>query len=731
MYSNTQYGIYVYPSSNNNIITSNQIYNNDYGIHIYSSLNNNITSNRIYNNNYGIHIYSSSNNNIASNQIYSNTQYGIYISNSSNSNIITSNQVYNNNYGIHIYSSSKNILRENSLNNNTYNFGIIGDTISDYYQDISNSNKIGDKSVYYIVEQRNLIFDEKTKVGYLGLISCNNISVKNLTLINNYHGLLLVNSSSSTITSNHIYNNSYGIYLYSSSNNNIITLNQIYNNSYGIYLYYSFNNEIHYQNIYNNMDYGIYNYNPEYRYRANATYNWWDSPNGPSGVGPGYGNSITTNVFYNPWLIEPLDFTPPTVIKTLPNNGDIDVPLDTNIGIKFSEKMNISTIPGNITIIPKIEIKNYVWTEDNSVLTLLTSNLLSNTTYTITIETNITDSGTMDSNGCAHLIENNLKSHYTFSFRTKYITPPMLTIISPENGTITNQNITFIYTVSDDLENLTVEGPANGTVYSNEGSYTITIMVKDRANNTAEEIVMFTIDKTPPSINITGVIDGFYYNFNVTPNITITDTNLNATSVSTELNGKGFVSGVAIIGEGGYVLDVKAKDKAGNENRLYICFTIDKQPPILVIKSLPDFTNQTEIKIEGETEKGADLWTDDKKIEVKDSKFSTLITLKEGENIVRIEARDQAGNFELEIRKIILDLAAPQIIFSTPLNNSKIEKPNINLKIKVKDNINIKKINIEKYKTEFKCEKGNKELEVGTNITLKFGKNILYVSVED
>ena len=60
--------------------------------------------------------------------------------------------------------------------------------------------------------------------------------------------------------------------------------------------------EIHNNNIVNNEDYGVYNDsgNP----LADATYNWWGSPDGPS-HSPGDGDKVSSNVLYCPWLGAP------------------------------------------------------------------------------------------------------------------------------------------------------------------------------------------------------------------------------------------------------------------------------------------------------------------------------------------------------------------------------------------------------------------------------------------
>ncbi|MDI6916711.1 MAG: right-handed parallel beta-helix repeat-containing protein [Thermoplasmatales archaeon] len=426
----------------NSKIENCEIYNNYRGIRLDSSSNNQITNCTVYNNSCdGIHLYSSSNNNQISNcTIFNNSYDGIWLGGSSNNTQITHCTVYNNSdHGIWLCLSSNNILRDNALENNTYNFGVHGYYVSHFCQDIDKSNTIKCKPIYYLIEQNSFIFDDTMNIGYLGLISCTNITVENLTLNSNMQGLLLANTSYSNLTNCITYNNDYGVYLYSSSNNQIanctisnnsdggiclysssnnnitnciaynnqygislahssnnnaiancnmynnddgitlvfssnnsqitnsnvysnskdgvwlvhssnnqitdcaiynnyydgiclerssnsqissnhiynnsedgirigyssynnLTANQIYNNCYGIELYYSSNNEIHYNNIYNNTNYGIYNHDSDVEYQANATYNWWGSPDGPGDVGPGNGDKVTENVLYDPWF---------------------------------------------------------------------------------------------------------------------------------------------------------------------------------------------------------------------------------------------------------------------------------------------------------------------------------------------------------------------------------------------------------------------------------------------
>lgn len=108
---------------------------------------------------------------------------GIFISDSSE-NTLEGNQIQNNNYGIGINNSPNNILTGNILLNNTYNLGISDDNnASGYLQNIDTSNTVNGKPVYYIIGAYNLTIDGNSSpysggIGYLGLVSCNNITIK-------------------------------------------------------------------------------------------------------------------------------------------------------------------------------------------------------------------------------------------------------------------------------------------------------------------------------------------------------------------------------------------------------------------------------------------------------------------------------------------------------------------------------------------------------------------------
>ncbi len=205
---------------------------------------------------------------------------GIEIYHSSNSNV-TNCIVSRNPYGISLYSSPHTTFRNVALENNTYSLGIYGQDITHFYQDIDTSNTINGKPIYYVVEQGGLTFDNTIDMSFLGLISCTDITIKNLTLAHNCQGLLLVNTSHSAVTNC-----------------------TFYNNHVGIFLSHSPKNYVRYTNIYNNSGYGVYNDNSQSHYTTNAMYNYWGSSEGPYHIINlnGTGDNVSNNVEFIPWL---------------------------------------------------------------------------------------------------------------------------------------------------------------------------------------------------------------------------------------------------------------------------------------------------------------------------------------------------------------------------------------------------------------------------------------------
>ena len=100
-----------------------------------------------------------------------------------------------------------------------------------------------------------------------------------------------------------------GIYFYNVSGL-IITQNSINNCvNNGIFVEHAHSAiAIYCNNIVGSAEYGIENQTTTV---INAINNWWGHASGPSGVGPGSGDAVSTYVDYDPWLSGPWQVTPP------------------------------------------------------------------------------------------------------------------------------------------------------------------------------------------------------------------------------------------------------------------------------------------------------------------------------------------------------------------------------------------------------------------------------------
>lgn len=183
-----------------------------------------------------------------------NHRNGIYLRYSSN-NLLENNLVMRNDIGIHIYDSTNNTLRSNIMIKNMINIRIWGSPLSHFRHSIDETNKVDGKSVYYLVDQQDRVI--AGDVGFVGLVNCSNIVVRDVNIKNNFAGVLLVYTNNCIISNSTFIENERGIYLLS-SHKNVISNNVVESNQWsGFSLIASTNNSISSNTIYNNR-YGLY-----------------------------------------------------------------------------------------------------------------------------------------------------------------------------------------------------------------------------------------------------------------------------------------------------------------------------------------------------------------------------------------------------------------------------------------------------------------------------------------
>jgi thermitase len=254
--SNSYLGAYLAYSQNNTVYNNTLMYN-QYGLYLYESECNNVNQNTLRSNGFGLGLYSySKGNSVDSNKLLLN-YICLYIQ-KSDSNTINGNEASNSTYGLLLEESSYNVLRRNNMTNNTYNFGVDGDQLAHFINDIDTSNGVNGEPIVYLVNVQDLTIDPSafSETGYLGIVNSTNINVKNLNFSDNVQGILFAYTNGSTIEGINATNNHWGILMIGSGSNNVSQSN-LADNGYGLVLWHSEDNMI-YGNIMRKGQDGIF-----------------------------------------------------------------------------------------------------------------------------------------------------------------------------------------------------------------------------------------------------------------------------------------------------------------------------------------------------------------------------------------------------------------------------------------------------------------------------------------
>lgn len=214
---------------------------------------------------------------------------------------------------------------------------------------------------------------------------------------------------------------------------------------------------------------------------------------------------------------------------------------------------------------------------------------------------------------------------------------------------------------------------ASGNSYSlglsnlSDGSHSAQVLARDGAGNQRvepEPARPFRIDGTPPVIEISGISDGQLSATPVTPVIAVSDTHPGTQVI--RLNGQLYASGTQVSADGEYLLRVEAIDGAGNRAERELRFTIDRTPPQISISAPNDnsSTASTSIPVVAQTEGLIEVALVDAtppyvlRSDAQGMVRFAAVWLSPGENILRLRARDRAGNPSAVAQVRVLRLTA-------------------------------------------------------------------------
>jgi parallel beta-helix repeat protein len=469
-------------------------------------------------------------------EIYPQRDAGIDI-NSCNVTILQCN-IISNNQGIFVQKSF-NFIAECFINKNEVGVYFKGDNNTVSHCEITN-NSIGIGADH--VKNNNLshLQIQNNGQGIHFVTSKNNFIKDSHIFGNQHHGLTLEwLSDNNKISRCNISNNGKdGIHVYASTDGNIISQCQItHNGEDGIEFFDTVNdniilfcniignhhhginshwiltapsNRMHYCNIYNN-GFGIYGD----LCQPYAIYNWWGSPDGPSGAGNGQGDEITNSVVYIPWLNEPAG-------ENIPPSVEISSPSERDTVGNQTEIIGLSNDPDGLDDLRVVEIRI-----DNGEWCLV--NGTSSWRYYYTSQ----DNG-------VHIVTARAYDFMNYSelfIRTIIAdtVPPLVSLLYPLGGESLKGSTTIQWEVSDnqddaleinlsyssvdtiDWHTIMISEDDNTTYNWNtsllpDGKYILRISATDDAGNSAFYTSgNFTIDSTFPSLQIVKPQIGYLY----------------------------------------------------------------------------------------------------------------------------------------------------------------------------------------------------------------------------
>ncbi len=118
-----------------------------------------------------------------------------------------------------------------------------------------------------------------------------------------------------------------------------------------------------------------------------------------------------------------------------------------------------------------------------------------------------------------------------------------------------------------------------------DGPLAVSLEATDDAGNVGTASRTFTVDNTPPVIEIAGVADGAWYASART--VTFTHSDAHPGTATATLDGSPFTSGTTVATEGRKVLVVTATDAAGNQATRTVTFHVDLTNPTLALVGTP------------------------------------------------------------------------------------------------------------------------------------------------
>lgn len=240
---------------NSSVVEDNVLIGNRYGIILVRSARNILLSNQVNDNEWGIMIRNGSDDNIVQENVLKSNSSGLFLA-SSTGNLVEKNTFSANYAGILLGDRAiRNIFRENNIEQTTF-IGIYVENGSENTLEANTVHGSGEAGIRLRnASDRNTLRENSihgSPVGISFISSNSNVLMANTTE-SNYYGIRLEESHDNTLIGNTAKNNSEnGIYLKNKSNGNLLEENKVLDNGNGIVLRASMENRVQFNEIRSN-----------------------------------------------------------------------------------------------------------------------------------------------------------------------------------------------------------------------------------------------------------------------------------------------------------------------------------------------------------------------------------------------------------------------------------------------------------------------------------------------
>lgn len=239
--------------------------------------------------------------------------------------------------------------------------------------------------------------------------------------------------------------------------------------------------------------------------------------------------------------------------------------------------------------------------------------------------------------------------------------------------------------------------------FSEDGDYTITMTATDGAGNIAAmQTLTFTVDCTAPVITLSGTRDYFVTNRSVAIIFSVVESYYETNEVRiqgtrrlangrtepiriSEWSNSGITSTLnqEFTEDGYYTITMTATDKAGNNKRQTIHFTIDTEPPVIGDLSQYDGKYLSEFQLRESLEDLiSELTVPTVRMTLNGEAYDGSEIIQDGKYTLVIEVADEVGLSATKSIEFVIDRTAPKIIFAGAENKKTYtETVNLNLSL--------------------------------------------------